>query len=181
MHVPPNAGGRSIVAAVVLLGLTGPLLAWAGQDAPRPGSKESREAAASPSRVAHQSPSTTASGPTDAVRGTKSPDGDLRKLSPEQVKLLLAMTLLRSPYVRKTTNPPANPPVDDPPPIVVPPPKDKKTPEPPDDGDPKTNHAPEPASVVTALVGATLGAFACWRHRGRKRGKKVVDESPSPE
>jgi hypothetical protein len=49
------------------------------------------------------------------------------------------------------------PPPDNPPPPVT-------------TGGPGTvNSSPEPASLVTAVVGAGLASFAAWRHRRRKR------------
>jgi hypothetical protein len=184
MYAPRFARGRSVVVAAVLLGLAGPPLAWAGQNAPRPSGKVSyapplsRVEQSAPQLQGHQTHATSAS--NDSSRSSDAPrtEGEIRPLTAEQVQVLLAVVLLRSPYGRPNTTPPQEtPPPDNPtPPIIPPPPETPPANPPPEEPPPTIEHSPEPATLATALVGASLGVCAWWRRRKARGQVADADE-----
>lgn len=69
-----------------------------------------------------------------------------------------------------TVPPPLPPPIDIPPPPPPPPPGGGTgTGEPPDNPPPNPQQAPEPASLVTALLGLGLASYAGWRRRKNRQ------------
>lgn len=91
-----------------------------------------------------------------------------------QAVYVLLTTSLVSPFRNRKRHPPP----DKPQPLVVkPPPPSVPDDNTPIDPPPQLQEAPEPASLVTGLVGGTLGAMAWWRHRRRRQPVPQPEES----
>jgi hypothetical protein len=133
--------------------------------------------------VAHRGRSTPdAKGLLHAVRAS------LVQLQEELVRELVAMQVTMigghplSPPKTTATPPPPPPPVttENPPPPPPPPtgggqpPIDLPPPPPP----PPPTQSPEPASLVTALLGVGLASLAAWRQHRRKQTAAPADDTP---
>jgi hypothetical protein len=88
-----------------------------------------------------------------------------------QVIVTLMTTALISPYQRFKHHPPPNRPR----PLVVRPPTPPRPDDRvPNDGPPRLQEAPEPGTMVSALIGGGLSLMAAWRRRRRKAEPEEV-------
>jgi MYXO-CTERM domain-containing protein len=185
---PPRIASVSAVALAATL-LLGPLGAAPARPAPT--------ATVAPlAQAAHVAPVAHAiSAPHDALTlthvGVKLLLERLGGVQPPRVEdavrslCVLAVTMSLSPvdvwYVKPQSNQTeVVPPVDHPPPGIPPPPvqpqsQPEESPPPP----PPPIRVPEPATVTSALIGASLAGLA-WLRR-RRRGKATTDEAPDAD
>lgn len=99
---------------------------------------------------------------------------------------VLAMTMNLSPVdvwcvkpqSQSSSEPPDNPPPDNPTPEVVPPPPEQPPPIEQPPPPPPPRGVPEPATLVSALVGSGLAAFALWRRR--RRSPEAAEQADAP-